>query len=135
MKRTDFEMIMNELSHIKFTTEGAIKALNLNLKYIEAIEYKVKKSIENKLLIASITQPIVNHSGPKNQPSDLIKIKEVIRMTSLSRSTIYSKMNKQSFPQSISLGYRSIAWLRKDIEDWVTQRISSMWIEYPHTAK
>jgi prophage regulatory protein len=125
MKRTDYDMFMNELSHIKITTESAIKSLNLNLKYIESIEFKIK-NIENKLFTATTTHPIVNHSDTKNQPSDLIKIKEVIRMTSLSRSTIYSKMNKKSFPQSISLGNRSIAWVRKEIEHWTAQRISGM---------
>jgi prophage regulatory protein len=126
MKITDYDMTMNELSHITLTIKGAIKALNLNLKHIEEIECKIRNNIKYKSFIATLNQPTANHSDPKNQPSDLIKIKEVTRMTSLSRATIYSKMNKEIFPKSISLGYRSIAWVRKDVEDWITQRICGM---------
>nr|WP_272877526.1 MULTISPECIES: AlpA family phage regulatory protein [Shewanella] len=48
-----------------------------------------------------------------------MKIKEVTQMTSLSRSTIYTKINQQDFPQSISLSCRSVAWVRKEVEDWI----------------
>ncbi|HIF9086242.1 TPA: helix-turn-helix transcriptional regulator [Photobacterium damselae] len=49
----------------------------------------------------------------------IIRLPEVIKMTGLSRSTIYLRMSKGDFPQSISLGERAIGWLETDIELWL----------------
>nr|WP_185817606.1 AlpA family phage regulatory protein [Shewanella atlantica] len=53
-----------------------------------------------------------------------MKIKEVTQITSLSRSTIYTKINQQDFPQSISLSSRSVAWVRKEVEDWISMKMN-----------
>ncbi|MCL1111769.1 AlpA family phage regulatory protein [Shewanella schlegeliana] len=45
-------------------------------------------------------------------------------MTSLSRSTIYTKMNQQDFPKSISLSSRSVVWVRKELEDWIQNKMA-----------
>ncbi|MGR5410920.1 helix-turn-helix transcriptional regulator [Vibrio sp. PNB22_8_1] len=49
----------------------------------------------------------------------IIRLPEVKEKTGLSRSTIYLRMSKGSFPQSISLGERAIGWLEADIEQWL----------------
>ncbi len=66
-----------------------------------------------------ISKPIFKPdlSNQNNQPSDLIRIKEVMKMTGLSRSTIYLQKSRNEFPKSIHLGARSVAWVRRDIED------------------
>ncbi|GIU35995.1 hypothetical protein TUM4433_34120 [Shewanella schlegeliana] len=124
MKKSEYEIISNQLSHIKSTTEGAIRALELNLKYINTIEAQLKTSINEKAVIATLTQASLCPPDPKKQPNDLIKIKEVIQMTSLSRSTIYTKMNQQDFPKSISLSSRSVVWVRKELEDWIQNKMA-----------
>ncbi|HDY7733559.1 helix-turn-helix transcriptional regulator [Vibrio sinaloensis] len=55
----------------------------------------------------------------------IIRLPEVIDMTGLSRSTIYLRMSKGSFPQSISLGDRAIGWVQVEVEQWLEQRISA----------
>ncbi|RAK01583.1 helix-turn-helix transcriptional regulator [Aliidiomarina maris] len=50
----------------------------------------------------------------------LIKIKEVMNVTTLSRATIYKYMASGRFPKSVSLGGRAVAW----VKDWVAQRVS-----------
>ncbi|MGR5144454.1 AlpA family transcriptional regulator [Photobacterium sp. DNB23_23_1] len=55
----------------------------------------------------------------------LIKLKEVIHLTALSRSNIYKKMSENSFPNSISLGERSVAWVEEEVIQWIEDRISS----------
>lgn len=124
MKQSEFEMVSNQLTHIKLTTEGAIRALELNLKYIRTIESQLKNSVDSRLLNRTLTQPSTSSQDLAKQPSDLIKIKEVMQMTSLSRSAIYSKINQSDFPHSISLGCRSVAWVRKDVETWIDMKIS-----------
>lgn len=126
MKRSEYEIVSNQLSHIKSTTEGAIRALELNLKYICTIEDKLRTNIEKQTLDTTLVQPPLSHLDPVKQPTVLIKIKEVTQMTSLSRSTIYARMNQQDFPQSIQLSTRAVAWARKEIENWVITKTLNM---------
>lgn len=54
----------------------------------------------------------------------LMKLKEVIHVTSLARATIYKYMNLGKFPKPVSLGGRAVAWVTDEVEDWVAQRIA-----------
>ncbi|EFP94918.1 helix-turn-helix transcriptional regulator [Vibrio caribbeanicus] len=55
----------------------------------------------------------------------VIRLPEVIDMTGLSRSTIYLRMSKGTFPRSISLGQRAVGWLKADIEKWLDACVSA----------
>ena len=50
-----------------------------------------------------------------------LKLKEVMEKTALSRSAIYRKMNEDQFPQSISLGDRSVAWVESEVDEWMEE--------------
>lgn len=54
----------------------------------------------------------------------LMRMIEVIRMTGLSRSSIYDRMNAGLFPKSCSLGGRSVAWVESEVMDWVENQIA-----------
>jgi len=62
-----------------------------------------------------------------NSPGDLkmkiIRLPEVVEITGLSRSTIYSRMSQDGFPKSISLGDRAAGWIESEIEEWIESRI------------
>ena len=51
------------------------------------------------------------------------RIEEVTSRTGLARSTIYYKMARDEFPQSISLGLRATAWIAEEVTEWIEQRI------------
>lgn len=53
----------------------------------------------------------------------LLKRKEVERLTGLSRSSIYRAMQEGTFPHSIKIGGRSVAWSSEDIEQWIHERL------------
>ena len=55
----------------------------------------------------------------------MIKLKEVQRITSLSRSSIYAYIDKGIFPTQVKLGARSVAWLESDIQSWVESKINA----------
>ncbi len=55
----------------------------------------------------------------------VIRLPAVKEQTGLSRSSIYLRMSKGEFPQSISLGSRAIGWLEEDINQWLEQCIAS----------
>ncbi|WP_426260953.1 helix-turn-helix transcriptional regulator [Sphingomonas sp. DC1100-1] len=52
----------------------------------------------------------------------VIRIKDVIMMTSLCRSSIYSYMAKSLFPKPIKIGTRAVAWRLSDIVAWLALR-------------
>jgi len=58
-------------------------------------------------------------------PSKIIRLKDVLLITGLSRSNIYSKLDVKSsrfdpnFPKKIHLGARAVGWLQVEVETWV----------------
>lgn len=55
----------------------------------------------------------------------LIRLKEVIHLTGLGRSSIYKFMADNKFPQSISLGERAVAWDESEVEEWLQSKIEN----------
>ncbi|MFG0684947.1 helix-turn-helix transcriptional regulator [Pseudomonas sp. WSY_20] len=49
-----------------------------------------------------------------------MRIAEVVRVTALSRNTIYKRMREGTFPKQVKLGPNSVAWLQSDISAWMT---------------
>ncbi|MFY3327260.1 helix-turn-helix transcriptional regulator [Vibrio fluvialis] len=59
----------------------------------------------------------------QDQPIRLIRLKEVMAMTGLSRSYVYQLIGKGYFPQSISLGARAVAWVQSEVQQWIDSRV------------
>ncbi len=53
----------------------------------------------------------------------LIKLKEVMHMTGLARSTIYKFIATGVFPKPVNLSPRAVAWVDTEIEEWVLGKI------------
>lgn len=52
-----------------------------------------------------------------------LRLKEVMTLTALSRSSIYKFMVEERFPQTLSLGDRAVAWLESEIEEWMEDKL------------
>lgn len=52
-----------------------------------------------------------------------LRLSDVKARTGLSRSTIYLKISKGTFPRHISLGARCVGWLESEIDAWMQNRI------------
>jgi len=59
---------------------------------------------ENKLLV-------------KNE--EILRPKDVVRVTGLSRVTVWRLSKAGEFPASVQLGPRSVGWRRSDIDEWM----------------
>lgn len=55
----------------------------------------------------------------------ILRRKQVEARTGLSRSTIYLRINKGTFPRPIKLGVRAVGWLENEIEAWLISRIEN----------
>jgi prophage regulatory protein len=54
----------------------------------------------------------------------LLRIADVVEMTSFSRSYIYAKIRRGEFPKQISLGAKCSRWHPDDVEAWIAQQQS-----------
>jgi len=52
----------------------------------------------------------------------LLRIRQVMQVTGLSRMTIYRLERAGNFPQRRRLGMNSVAWLEGDVSQWVDSR-------------
>ena len=55
----------------------------------------------------------------------LLRIKSVIEIVGLSRSTIYALCSKGLFPKQIKISERCVGWIDSEINDFINQRIAS----------
>lgn len=53
----------------------------------------------------------------------LIRLRDVQKMTGLSKSGIYKYHLANRFPQNVSLGGRAVAWVESEIEQWIENAI------------
>lgn len=51
----------------------------------------------------------------------LIRLSEVCRITSRSRSSIYRDIQNGLFPPALKVGLRSIAWRESDVASWINE--------------
>ena len=54
----------------------------------------------------------------------LLKLKDVIATTGLSRSYIYALAQQGAVPKPITLSERSSAWVQSELEEWIDSRIA-----------
>lgn len=53
----------------------------------------------------------------------LIKLSEVMALTSLGRSTVYKFVAEGKFPKQVSLGPNCVAWVEDEVKDWISSKI------------
>ena len=54
----------------------------------------------------------------------LLKLKDVIEMTSLSKASIYRQVKAGTFPDPIRVGPRAVAWVVSELESWIEDKKS-----------
>jgi prophage regulatory protein len=56
----------------------------------------------------------------------IIRIRDVIALTGLSRSAIYAAIKAGTFPRQVKLSSRSSGWVRGEVVGWVKERPRSL---------
>ena len=49
----------------------------------------------------------------------IYRFPEVMKLTGLSRSSIYLAVSKEEFPKPIKIGRRAVGWHQNVIEEWM----------------
>ncbi|ERT14499.1 helix-turn-helix transcriptional regulator [Photorhabdus temperata] len=55
----------------------------------------------------------------------LIRLADVMKKVGLKKSWIYHLIQRGEFPKSVSLGARSVAWVEKEIDEWIINKINN----------
>lgn len=61
----------------------------------------------------------------------IIRLKDVIDTTGLSRSTVYKYIEEGIFPRPVPLGGRAVGWVEEEVTEWVLYRIEVRDSAYP----
>ena len=54
--------------------------------------------------------------------SRLLRIRQVLAMTGLSRSSLYRELRAGTFPDGVRLGVKAVAWPQAKVEAWIAER-------------
>ncbi len=57
-------------------------------------------------------------------PHTMLRFPTVKAGTGLSRSTIYLRISRGTFPASVSLGGRAVGWIEAEVNAWLTAQIA-----------
>lgn len=61
---------------------------------------------------------------PSNkQARQLLKLRHVMAMTCLARSTVYKYCTDNNFLRPIQLRERNVAWLESEVQEWIEQKM------------
>ena len=52
--------------------------------------------------------------------SRILRLKTVLDRTGLSRSTLYRKIERGTFPKQVRISERCIGWRESDLEQWLS---------------
>ncbi|WP_421167015.1 helix-turn-helix transcriptional regulator [Aeromonas dhakensis] len=102
--KIDVEVNMEHSKKLSFMNDDAVQAQYHHTRYN-----------------AALTKP----ASKMPYPIQIIRMKDLVVLLGLSRSTIYNKINPRSrwydkrFPMPLRLGGASIGWLLADIEEWL----------------
>ena len=53
----------------------------------------------------------------------LLRLSDVIEQTGLSRSSIYAKIAEGTFPRTVPIGDRAVAWVEEEVQAWILEQI------------
>jgi len=60
-----------------------------------------------------------------SQPDTLLALPAVVRITSLSRATIYRLSQRDKFPKPIKISENRIAWPAEAVAAWVASKLEA----------
>lgn len=55
----------------------------------------------------------------------IIRLKAVMAMTGLARSTVYKYIALGEFPKPVRLGGRSVGWLEEEVCQWIRSKVEA----------
>lgn len=67
---------------------------------------------------------LVSETRPQVKRDRLVRLDECERLTGLKKSSLYSLMRRNAFPQCVRISARCTAWPESSVLQWVQDRIT-----------
>jgi prophage regulatory protein len=93
----------------------------MNTYSIDSLKDDVKKALSNKQNVEHWSANEARHS---EEACQLLRISEVKKLTTLSKSTIALWVAQEKFPKPLALSATVKVWRLSDITKWVNRQIS-----------
>jgi prophage regulatory protein len=98
-------------------------SMDINLISIDSLQNDVKKALENK---QDVEHWSANESKHTEDACQLLRISDVKKLTTLSKSTIALWVAQQKFPKPLTLSATVKVWRLSDITQWIDDHSKSM---------
>ena len=66
-----------------------------------------------------------NTQSTEAQPTELIALPEVIKISGVKTTSIYNMLNKSSVSKKVHLGSRSVRWIKAEVLQWVSAQLAA----------
>jgi len=68
------------------------------------------------------------------EPDRIIRRPELLRITGLSRATVYRQCKEGAFPAPVQLGPNSVGWLESEVQEWIGSRERATLLRAPEES-
>jgi prophage regulatory protein len=102
---------------------GEIESLKAQLcmRFLEQEDLRPVAQTQNSCRTA---KPIQRDPIPRPE-GRILRLKDVVRMVGLSRSTVWNLDREGKFPKHRKLGPRSVGWVDTEIHEWIAGRFGN----------
>ncbi len=126
MTKLERRLLISYLEQLKYKINSCILDMKQTELHIKSIIDHISdmEDVESTKLVDFPSPSFLQAKSDKNEsPNDLLRQKEVLKLTGLSRTTIYTLIQRGEFPNSIKISSRSVAWRRGDIWEWINSKV------------
>ena len=102
----------------KLLDEGKLAGIKVTDNEFQVFGYQLLE-----YLLENVTRQTTPASRNCDLPERIMRAKEVVKMTGLSRTTIWRMEKSGQFPSRVSLGVGSVGWRESEVVDWLSTRI------------
>lgn len=95
----------------------------MDLITIDSLKAAIKGAVDNKK-IAPVDQWIASQAMHGEASCQLLRVNDVKKLTTLSKSTIALWVAQSRFPKPIALSLTVKVWRLSDIKNWLDQQIN-----------
>jgi len=101
----------------KLLTGGKLAGIQVTENEFQVFGYQLLE-----YLLENVTRQPKQSQHSNDHPERIMRAKEAVAMTGLSRTTIWRMEKSGQFPNRVSLGVGSVGWRESEISTWINRR-------------